>query len=411
MKAVKMLIIIVVGVFVLLSVVGFLKNRFPMNTVPRLSEMSLLEDKLESDHLFQELETIAASIHELKGDLSGIPLSIPENDLNMHILQNGSVLASFHLLFRQKYMADLSIEGQHSRTPMIQTFNDPFPAFGKWRDLSDLLLCQAHHKLKNGLTEEGCDALEAVSQINLAILQNPSMVELMLGLNRASQFNRYLVQSGQSLCVETDHWIPESLLLLKGYEQALYGEYVLMENLFESEDLQGSVRSAFVEWGSKFLFNKEESIGYLSEDFSANQQAFKEGILRKPDFGHRFNRKNPLHWFFNPVGRIMLDVGTPNYFKFSLRVYISIWQSDATRLVISLRSLEQEQNQANTMAAVARMSLINPLTCQPYSVSEDGRLELLPFDSEKWDLFEAKYLDELSGFPVVLPASQVNDGE
>jgi len=334
-------------------------------------------------------------------------LAMSENDLNMHILQNGSVLASFHHLFRQKYMGNLMIEGRNSRTPRVKTYDDTLPLYSNLTALSHLLLCQAHHKLKDGFTEEGYNSLEAVSQINMAMWQNPPLIEVVVGVNMASQLNRFILESDLSFQVEINQWIPDSSFILRGYEQALYSEYILLENMFDSEDLKASLDKEFIGWGAKFFCNKEASIAYVVQDFEFMQEALNYGILNRPVSVKRFNKINPLHWFDNPIGRIILDFGIvkPLYFSFNLKVCASIWQSDATRLVLALRNQDLQQNKENMLSVIEQFNLINPVTKQPYHVSEDGSLVLLPTTSDIWENFHPKTLEMLKGFPVVLPVS------
>ncbi|PIE91166.1 MAG: hypothetical protein CR997_02400 [Acidobacteria bacterium] len=397
-------LILILFLFVLAAVVY---NRFPEKSA-RLNQWNKVEQKREDDHLFERLENIGSRVN-FEDRTTYDPLGMSENELNMILLQNGSALASFYALYHRDYTGVLTIESNHSRTYRLESHSDPVPNYRPWQNLVRLLILQAHHHFINEREEQGLEALGAASQLIQAMLQNPSMIELIMGLYQSNELNKYLVQSGRlypEICLS---WIPDPAFIIESLDQALYCEFLLMENMIESGETLQSMKSDQLGSAAVLFFNKEQSIGFLIENYRKHHQCLEKSLLVQPQREPHFSKTNPWHWFSNPIGRILLDVGMPSFNSVNMNACLSIWMADATRLVLIRRNRHLEAGKDTTQALVKELNLVNPYGYQPYQVDQSGKLILLPKDDPLWKTFSVKQLSSLSAFPVVVPYPHPDD--
>ena len=388
--------LIVLGLLLVFTL-ALLSNRFPISRSPRIVEMRLVTEKLPEDRLLEELRILGSQIEH------GTTYDEFDPDLMM-VLMNGRVLAGLNLLFHQTYGGEFLIDGRHSRTPQITRISDPMPDFLPFKEINMLLLSQMRVDLTNGRQAEALETLSILQQFGLALIQNPSMVELMMGLYAFMDLNGLILENHLLLTEDQVANMPSTEFLMQSLNQAFFQEMVLLENLTLSDDLEGGFQNDFKFWGARFLINREQTVGFLFQDFRNFQAGLKEGTLNPAVNPQRFNKMNPLHLFFNPIGRILVEVGKPDPMLFQTKVTMAIWQTDALRLLQDCWAKRIDVSQETSQAAVMSLNLNNPVTLKPYEVDVDGKLILLPQKDSRYAEFNADSLKKLERFPVSFPS-------
>jgi hypothetical protein len=387
---------------------ALLSNRFPLESSPRVSDLKYITEHHPEDQLFQELMQLDERIIESD-------VRFPENRENKEpcredwqsmndsllLLQNGRILAEFYTLLRQKYLSDFSLPDRSARTALNQelTASEKVCYPGK---LVHLLETQA--ELNGGEGDgQSVQAVEGLSAIARAFCQNPTMISLLGGMRILSIRNRILLN--KHLLMPGDNFTalnPSREELRFSLLQAVWNEYRLMECLTLSSDLEGSMDTLAEQWGTRMLLNREQTVGYFFDDFRRFEQCLNSGLLEKRSELKRFNKRNPLHLILNPVGKLLVEVSSPYPYNIQKKLCVLLWQNHAAELLQVLWQNGETLSKQRADSICESLHLINPATGKGYDTDETGHLILMK-NSAEMALFKPDELEELSGFPVILP--------
>lgn len=376
-----------------LLILSLLANTLSFSKSPRVSDYALVTPHAPSDQLFDQLTELGAAIQE----------EVPNSDLPselIQVLQNGRVLADLMILYRQGYEGSFLIEGKACRTTVSMRPDEPFPNFEPIRNLLRLLMAKMQTQVDSGESIETSNALESYLAICRFLIQNPTLVELMVGLHHLDNLYYFLLQNNLPV---SPGLFPSNEEITIGLRQAVYMESLLMENLFDSSDGSGYFHNEAQRWGWKLLMNREASQRYVHDQFISTLAHLEQGTP-VPEFEQKvFNKWNPLHYFFNPVGRILIDIGRPNLLPSQLRVYVSIWKRDAL-LFHQAISQKPANDEPNYDALLSSLNLRNPLHKKDYSLTSEGKLDVLDLKDPLWDAIGENARVELAPFPLLAPS-------